>query len=67
MTGPARRAEIMEVLEAHVDNLDGTDALEEILSKTPLNMTDIHMARAEMRSKWRLRPCSWKRCQGSST
>ena len=40
----------MEVIEAHIDNLDGTDALEEIMSKTPLNMTDIHMARAEMKT-----------------
>ena len=46
VTGPARRGEIMEVIEAHIDNLEGTDALEEIMSQSPLNMTDIHMARA---------------------
>eukprot|EP01043_Picozoa_sp_COSAG02_P059085 COSAG02_NODE_7463_length_3000_cov_1235.366770_1_plen_115_part_10 len=62
VTGPARRAEIMEVIEAHIDNLDdpATDALEEIMSKTPLNMTDIHMARAEMKRLFHPRASAMK-------
>lgn len=60
VTGPARRDEIMEVIEAHIDNLDGTDALEAIMSKTPLNMTDIHMARAEMKRLFHPRASAMK-------
>eukprot|EP01043_Picozoa_sp_COSAG02_P035159 COSAG02_NODE_2501_length_8672_cov_7.293246_4_plen_285_part_00 len=60
VTGPARRAEIMEVIEAHIDNLEGTDALEAIMSKTPLNMTDIHMARAEMKRLFHPRASAMK-------
>ena len=60
VTGPARRAEIMDVIEAHIDNLDGTDALEAIMSKTPLNMTDIHMARAEMKRLFHPRASAMK-------
>eukprot|EP01044_Picomonas_judraskeda_P003557 COSAG03_NODE_296_length_9245_cov_95.789744_5_plen_132_part_00 len=60
MTGPARRGEIMEVIEAHIDNLEGTDALEEIMSQSPLNMTDIHMARAEMKRLFHPRASAMK-------
>ena len=60
VTGPARRAEIMEVIEAHIDNLEGTDALEDIMSQSPLNMTDIHMARAEMKRLFHPRASAMK-------
>ena len=60
VTGPARRAEIMDVIEAHIDNLEGTDALEEIMSQSPLNMTDIHMARAEMKRLFHPRASAMK-------
>jgi hypothetical protein len=51
VTGPAKRAEIMAVIEDHIDNLDGpeADALEDMMSQSPLNMTDIYVARAEMK------------------
>ena len=62
VTGPARRAEIMAVIEQHIDNLDGPDSdmLEEMMAQSPLTMTDIHVARAEMKRLFHPRASAMK-------
>ena len=62
VTGPAKRAEIMAVIEAHIDNLNGPEAdmLEDMMSQSPLTMTDIYVARAEMKRLFHPRASAMK-------
>jgi hypothetical protein len=52
----------MAVIEAHIDNLAGgdVDMLEELIGQSPLPMTQLHIARAEMKRLFHPRASAMK-------